>query len=117
MINIEDRITQSTSTGLSGSEARIPFPPEMSLDQCIKCNICTTACPVTAVTDKFPGPKFVGPQAARFRMAGQATPDFSVDYCSGCRVCNMVCPTGVKITEMNARARAGMVSQGKIPPI
>jgi len=27
----------------------------------------------------------------------------------------MVCPTGVKIAEMNARARAAMVSQGKIP--
>ena len=34
-----------------------------SLDHCIKCNICTAACPVAAVTDKFPGPKFVGPQA------------------------------------------------------
>lgn len=117
MTNVEDSISQSATTGQSGSESRVPFPPEMSLDQCIKCNICTTACPVTAVTDKFPGPKFVGPQAARFRMAGQATPDFSVDYCSGCRVCNMVCPTGVKITEMNARARAVMVSQGKTPPI
>jgi len=27
----------------------------------------------------------------------------------------MVCPTGVKIAEMNARARASMVQQGKIP--
>jgi glycerol-3-phosphate dehydrogenase subunit C len=31
---------------------------ELSLDQCIKCNICTTACPVSAVTDLFPGPKY-----------------------------------------------------------
>ncbi len=89
-------------------------PAEMSLDQCIKCNICTTACPVSAVTDLFPGPKYEAPQAGRFRHANQPTPDHSVDYCSGCRVCNMVCPTGVKIAEMNARARASMVAQGKV---
>ena len=92
-------------------------PVELTLDQCIKCNICTTACPVSAVTDLFPGPKFAAPQAGRFRQSEQPTPDRSVDYCSGCRVCNMVCPTGVKIAEMNARARAVMVSQGKVTPI
>lgn len=88
---------------------------ETSLDQCIKCNICTTACPVSAVSDLFPGPKFVGPQGARFRNPSQPTSDHSVDYCSGCRICNMVCPTGVKIAEINARARAVLVSQGKVP--
>lgn len=90
-------------------------PVEMTLDQCIKCNICTTACPVAAVTDRFPGPKYEGPQAARFRNPAQITPDQSVDYCSGCRVCNMICPTGVKIAEINARARASIVQQGKVP--
>ena len=92
-------------------------PVEISLDQCIKCNICTTACPVMEVTDLFPGPKYAAPQAGRFRQPNQPTPDRSVDYCSGCRVCNMVCPTGVKIAEMNARARATLVDQGKVPPI
>jgi glycerol-3-phosphate dehydrogenase subunit C len=91
--------------------------PELSLDLCIKCNICTTACPVSGVTDLFPGPKFEAPQGGRFRQADQPTPDKSVDYCSGCRVCNMVCPTGVKIAEMNARARAMMVTQGKVKPV
>lgn len=100
-----------------------PLPVEISLDQCIKCNICTTACPVSAVTDLFPGPKYEGPQGGRFRelgallASGQPTPDKSVDYCSGCRVCNMICPTGVKIAEMNARARATLVQQGHVPPI
>ena len=87
-------------------------PVELTLDQCIKCNICVTACPVTAVTDLFPGPKYEGPQGARFRHDGQPTPDKSVDYCSGCRVCNMVCPTGVRIAEINARARQNMVRDG-----
>jgi glycerol-3-phosphate dehydrogenase subunit C len=88
--------------------------PEISLDHCIKCNICTTVCPVSAVTDLFPGPKYEGPQAGRFRDPGQTSPDQSVDYCSGCRVCDMACPTGVKIAEINSRARANMVMQGKI---
>lgn len=89
----------------------------MSLDQCIKCNICTTACPVAAATDLFPGPKYEAPQGGRFRQPDQPTPDYSIDYCSGCRVCNMVCPTGVKIAEMNARVRATLVEQGKVPPV
>lgn len=82
-----------------------------SLDQCIKCNICTSYCPVSAVTDRFPGPKYVGPQAQRFRASGQPqSPDASVDLCSGCRVCNEVCPVGVRIAELNARARAQIVA-------
>jgi glycerol-3-phosphate dehydrogenase subunit C len=88
-------------------------PVELTLDQCIKCNICVTKCPVTPVTDLFPGPKYEGPQAGRFRQSGGFSPDKSVDYCSGCRVCNLACPTGVRIAEINARARASMVSQGK----
>jgi len=86
-----------------------------SLDHCIKCNVCTSACPVAAVTDKFPGPKYVGPQAQRFRMPGQPVPDDSVDYCSGCRICNQVCPTGVRIAELNARARADIVAERGMP--
>jgi glycerol-3-phosphate dehydrogenase subunit C len=89
---------------------------ELSLDQCIKCNICVTACPVAAATDLFPGPKYEAPQGGRFRMADQPTPDLSVDYCSGCRACNLACPTGVKIAEMNARVRHTLVAQGKVSP-
>jgi glycerol-3-phosphate dehydrogenase subunit C len=86
-----------------------------SLDHCIKCNICMSACPVAAVTDQFPGPKSVGPQAQRFRQPGQPVPDIAVDYCSGCRVCNEVCPTGVHIAELNARARAQIVAARGMP--
>jgi len=89
---------------------------ERTLDQCIKCNICVTACPVAAATDLFPGPKYEAPQGGRFRMADQPTPDLSVDYCSGCRACNLACPTGVKIAEINARARHTLVAQGKVSP-
>ncbi len=86
-----------------------------TLDDCIKCNVCTSYCPVTAVTDLFPGPKYVGPQAQRFREIDQVhSPDSSVDYCSGCRVCNEVCPNGVKIAELNGRARAQIVAENGI---
>src|SRR6186997_1965434 len=96
-------------------EDHIELSLEQSLDHCIKCNICTAACPVSAVTDLFPGPKYVGPQAQRFRQDGHPAPDASVDYCSGCRVCNDVCPTGVRIMELNARARARIVEQKGLP--
>jgi glycerol-3-phosphate dehydrogenase subunit C len=87
-----------------------------TLDECIKCNICTSYCPVAEVTDLFAGPKYSGPQAQRFRENGQPhSPDHSVDYCSGCRVCNEVCPSGVKIAEINARARAQMAADEGIP--
>ncbi len=77
-----------------------------SLDHCLKCTICETQCPVAAVTPLFPGPKYVGPQAERFRADGSV--DHSVDYCSGCGTCTLSCPQGVKIAELNSQARAAM---------
>jgi glycerol-3-phosphate dehydrogenase subunit C len=75
-------------------------------DLCVKCNICTSACPVVPVTDLFPGPKYVGPQAQRFRDPGMPSPDHSLDYCSGCGVCTLVCPHGVQVMEINTAAKA-----------
>src|SRR3954453_15505260 len=77
-----------------------------SLDHCVKCTICESFCPVSNVTAKFPGPKYVGPQAERFRVQGQVSPDDSLDYCSGCGICTQVCPQGVHIAEINTQARA-----------
>ncbi|MCL2735840.1 MAG: anaerobic glycerol-3-phosphate dehydrogenase subunit C [Propionibacteriaceae bacterium] len=77
-----------------------------SLDQCLKCTICETQCPVMAVTPLFPGPKFVGPQAERYRHGDSV--DHSLDYCSSCGTCTLVCPQGVKIAELNSVARAAM---------
>jgi len=91
-----------------------PFPRSLaghafaraSLDHCVKCTICETQCPVAAVTPAFPGPKFVGPQAERFR-SGESV-DHSLDYCSSCGTCTLVCPQGVQIAELNSQARAVM---------
>src|SRR5205807_5931791 len=79
-----------------------------SLDHCVKCTICETACPVSNATPLFPGPKYAGPQSERYRIADEPTVDASVDYCSGCGICSQVCPQGVKIAEINAQARAAM---------
>lgn len=73
---------------------------------CVKCNICTSACPVVPATDLFPGPKYVGPQAQRFRDPGAPSPDASLDYCSGCGICTLVCPHGVQVMEINTAAKA-----------
>ncbi len=80
-------------------------------DLCVKCNICTSACPVLPVTDLFPGPKYVGPQAQRFRNPRAPSPDHSLDYCSGCGVCTLVCPHGVKVMEINTAAKAELRKQ------
>jgi glycerol-3-phosphate dehydrogenase subunit C len=85
-----------------------------SLDHCVKCTICETFCPVARATPLFPGPKYVGPQAERYRHAG-ISPDSSLDYCSGCGICTQVCPQGVRIAEINSRARAQLWENRGIP--
>lgn len=84
-----------------------------SLDHCVKCTICEATCPVAAVTPLFSGPKFVGPQAERFRNGDSA--DHSVDYCSSCGTCSVVCPQGVKVAELNSLARAVMKAEHGVP--
>ncbi len=79
-------------------------------DHCIKCNICTSACPYAAVEPKFPGPKTVGPQAQRLREPGEPSVDHSIDYCSSCGICTLVCPHGVKVMEINTIAKAQLVA-------
>jgi glycerol-3-phosphate dehydrogenase subunit C len=86
-----------------------------SLDHCVKCTICETACPVSNVTPLFPGPKYVGPQAERYRVAGEPSVDSSVDYCSGCGICTQMCPQGVQIAEINAQARNKLKRQKGVP--
>jgi glycerol-3-phosphate dehydrogenase subunit C len=86
-----------------------------SLDHCVKCTICETACPVSNVTPLFAGPKYTGPQAERYRVADEPSVESSVDYCSGCGICTQVCPQGVKIAEINAQARNKLKRQKGVP--
>jgi len=86
------------------------LPVEQTADRCIKCNVCNTVCPVSAVTDLFPGPKYEGPQGQRFRAGlDDGSPDASLDWCSGCGLCTQACPEGVMIAEINTVARSRLV--------
>jgi glycerol-3-phosphate dehydrogenase subunit C len=98
-----------TATGVLGELMR------GSLDHCVKCTICETQCPFSNATPLFPGPKYVGPQAERYRVTGEISPDASLDYCSGCGICTQVCPQGVHIAEINTQARAEMKKRTGIP--
>ena len=80
-------------------------------ETCVKCNVCTSACPVAAATDLFLGPKAVGPQAERFRHPRADIPDASLSWCSGCGVCSRVCPHEVPIAELNVQAKARLALQ------
>jgi glycerol-3-phosphate dehydrogenase subunit C len=89
--------------------------PGLTADQCLKCNICTLACPVVSATDRFPGPKTVGPQMERFRSPRIPIEDAALAWCSGCGICSRVCPHGVLVAEMNIRAKARLASQNRVP--
>lgn len=103
MTEVNDRPATTPPTGLEFAGHELS---RASLDACVKCTICETMCPVSAVTPLFTGPKFVGPQAERFRH-GESV-DHSLDYCSSCGTCTLVCPQGVQIAELNSQARAVM---------
>lgn len=73
-------------------------------DQCIACTICVTACPVTAATRKFRGPKMTGPALTRLRKL-ISDDDNMLDYCSNCKNCDLACPSGVPISTLNMIAK------------
>lgn len=81
-----------------------------ALDNCIKCSICVSHCPVARVTDKFAGPKQNGPDLERFRLEEPAAVHSSIGYCSNCKGCDVACPSGVAISAMNCRAKGEYVS-------
>lgn len=87
----------------------------LALDNCIKCSICVTNCPVTRVTDKFAGPKQNGPDLERFRLEEPAAVHPSIGYCSNCKNCDVACPSGVSIATMNSKAKGEFVARHGAP--
>jgi glycerol-3-phosphate dehydrogenase subunit C len=69
-----------------------------------------------AVTERFPGPKYSGPQAERFRVIG-ASVDHSADLCTGCGICTSVCPNEVAISDIITIAKARSAEHGSRPSI
>ena len=83
-----------------------------TMDNCTKCGICHSFCPVANVTKEFPGPKFTGPQTQRFRMI-ESLEELSPDLCNGCGICTSVCPNGVAITDIITLAKSNLKKSNK----
>ncbi len=80
-----------------------------SMDRCTKCGICQAYCPVAAVAEAFPGPKYSGPQAQRFRVI-EPIQESAPALCSGCGICTSVCPNDVAIADIITIARTEMIA-------
>lgn len=75
-------------------------------ENCIKCTVCTTACPVVRVNPHYPGPKQAGPDGERLRLKNGALYDEALKDCINCKRCEVACPSDVKIGDIIQRARA-----------
>ncbi len=82
---------------------------DFAIDNCLKCSLCNTVCPVLSVHPQYPGPKHLGPELERLRREGIHTDSEWVEYCLGCHRCDVVCPNQVSVSEMVARAKADHV--------
>ena len=78
---------------------------ENNFEQCTKCSICTTVCPVAAVTTDYPGPKQAGPDGERYRLKDPAYFDKALKLCLNCKRCEVACPSGVHIADIIQLAR------------
>ncbi|RLM20707.1 sn-glycerol-3-phosphate dehydrogenase subunit C [Brenneria alni] len=76
-----------------------------SFENCIKCTVCTTYCPVSRVNPLYPGPKQAGPDGERLRRKDPALYDEALKYCTNCKRCEVACPSDVKIGDIIQRAK------------
>jgi len=80
-------------------------------DACYKCSTCDTTCPVAAVDDEFPGPKFQGPEQWRLEREDGYAIDDSITKCSNCMRCDDACPAGVPLSQMHNSLRGKYVEE------
>ena len=80
-------------------------------DNCYKCTSCDTSCPVAAVDDEFPGPKFQGPEQWRLKRKSDEDVDESIMSCSNCMRCDNACPSSVPLSQMHNTARGEFVEE------
>lgn len=82
-----------------------------SFENCIKCTVCTTYCPVAKVNPNYPGPKQAGPDGERLRLKDPSLYDDALKYCTNCKRCEVACPSNVKIGDIIQRAKANYSTQ------
>jgi glycerol-3-phosphate dehydrogenase subunit C len=111
---------QSTDSGVQDGdfEPVSVFEDETNMDlrpgadNCYKCSVCDTTCPVAEVDDDFPGPKFQGPEQWRLKRAEDDVDiDDSIMSCSNCMRCDDACPSGVPLSQMHNTARGAYVDE------
>lgn len=76
-----------------------------NFEQCLKCNICTTVCPVANNDDEYPGPKQAGPDQERYRMKNPQYFQKVLKMCLNCKRCELACPSGVNVGDIIQNAR------------
>lgn len=76
-----------------------------NFEQCLKCNICTTVCPVANNDDEYPGPKQAGPDQERYRMKNPQYFQKVLKMCLNCKRCEIACPSGVNVGDIIQNAR------------
>ena len=76
-----------------------------NFEQCLKCSICTTVCPMMAANPHYPGPKQAGPDGERYRLKDPGFYDLTLKYCLNCKRCEVSCPSGVRIGDIIQSAR------------
>ncbi|AWB26922.1 anaerobic glycerol-3-phosphate dehydrogenase subunit C [Halococcoides cellulosivorans] len=82
----------------------------LSTDACTKVGACDAECPVAAVDDDFPGPKFQGPEQGRLNADEDAIDD-SITDCSNCLRCDDACPSDVPFAALHNQTRAEYVRE------
>ncbi|MBR5042031.1 MAG: anaerobic glycerol-3-phosphate dehydrogenase subunit C [Bacteroidales bacterium] len=76
-----------------------------NFEQCQKCSLCETVCPVMANNPEYGGPKRSGPDGERYRLKNGIFYDDSLKYCLNCKRCEVACPSGVRIADLIQQAR------------
>jgi len=74
-------------------------------EQCMKCSICDSVCPMKANNPLYPGPKQAGPDGERYRLKSPEFFDYALKYCLNCKRCEVACPSGVKVADLIATAK------------
>lgn len=85
-----------------------------NFEQCLKCNICTTVCPMMAANPHYPGPKQAGPDGERYRLKDPGFFDKTLKFCLNCKRCEVACPSGVEIGDVIQIARLKYAKQHNI---
>ncbi|MFB6162282.1 MAG: anaerobic glycerol-3-phosphate dehydrogenase subunit C [Halococcoides sp.] len=95
---------QSPAAGTRSGDRRL------STDACTKVGACDAECPVAAVDDEFPGPKFQGAEQGRLNRPDDRIDD-SITDCSNCLRCSDACPSDVPFAALHNQTRAEYVRE------